>query len=143
MGPDRLPGRHADRARKAVRYGRWTERLSLWLLWIRGWELVAWRQKVGRRELDLIVARGDELRVLEVKARRPGAWSGADVALSPAQRLRLQQALRSLMDVLPWPGRITFQRVSWSGWICRFHPPERWEAFNPAGTRPPIGDGDS
>ncbi len=120
------------RGRAARRWGRWCERLTLWLLWVRGWDLVAWNLRIGRFELDLLMARGKELRLLEVKARRPGAWSGADLALGRDQRLRLQLALRTYLDRVPWPGSLTFQRVSWAGWRCRFHPPERWEALGRA-----------
>ncbi len=119
----------AERGRRARRYGLWTERLTFWLLWVRGFEAVAWREKVGRAELDFILARGPELRVVEVKARGAGAWVGGDGALGPEQRLRLQRALRSWLDRHPWPGAIHFQRVSWRGWRCRFHPPERWEGL--------------
>ena len=118
-----------DRGRAARRYGRLCERGTLWLLWLRGWDLVGLNLKAGRFELDLLVTRGDELRLVEVKARAPGAWTSGDTALGYAQRLRLQTALRSWLARVPWPGRITFQRVSWAGWRCRFHPPERWEAF--------------
>jgi len=122
------PSRH-QRALRARRYGRLAERATLWLLWLRGWDLVASNLKLGRSELDLLLARGDELRILEVKARRPGAWVAADTALSYAQRLRLQGAMRHYLDRVPWPGSITFQRVSWQGWRCRFHPPERWDSL--------------
>lgn len=118
-----------DRGARARRLGRLAERATLWLLWLRGWDLVATNLTVGRRELDLLLTRGEELRVVEVKARRRGAWTAADTALSHGQRLRLQQALRSYLDRVPWPGRITFQRASWSGWRCRFHPPERWDSL--------------
>nr|WP_279341661.1 YraN family protein [Geothrix sp. SG200] len=117
------------RGEAARRLGLRAERLTLWLLWARGWDLVAWRQKLGRYELDLLLSRGPELRLLEVKARRPGAWVGADTALEPEQRLRLQQAFRAWLDRVPWPGQVTFQRVSWAGLRCRFHPPERWDAL--------------
>ena len=119
----------AVNGRRAARYGRWCERLTLWLLWLRGWDLVAWRQKVGRWELDLLMSRGAELRLVEVKARRAGAWIGGDLALTLEQRCRLQGALRQWLDRTPWPGNITFQRVSWAGWGWRFHPPERWEGL--------------
>lgn len=115
--------------RRAQRTGRRAERATLWFLWLRGWELVAWNLKLGRWELDLLMARGSELRLLEVKARRPGAWTAADTALSYEQRLRLQQTLRNYLDRVPWPGSISFQRVSWAGWRCRLHPPERWDSL--------------
>lgn len=119
----------ARRGARARRYGRLAERATLWLLWLRGWDLVAENLKLGRWELDLLLARGDELRLVEVKARRPGAWTPADTALARSQRLRLQLALRAYLDRVPWPGRISFQRASWAGWRWRFHPPEAWDSL--------------
>ncbi len=119
----------SSRGAAARRFGLWTERLTLWLLWLRGFEFVGWREQVGRWELDLVMARGPELRVVEVKARARGAWVGGDQALGSAQRLRLQRTLMHWLDRRPWPGQITFQRVSWRGWRCRFHAPERWEGL--------------
>jgi Holliday junction resolvase-like predicted endonuclease len=111
---------------RARRYGRRCEAGTLWLLWLRGWDLVAWNLKEGRYEMDLLVTRGGELRLVEVKARARGAWVGGDAALGFDQRLRLQRALRSYLGRVPWPGRLSFQRVSWRGWAWRFHPPEDW-----------------
>ena len=119
------------KGKSARTWGHRCERLTLWLVWLRGWDLVAWQLKLGRFELDLLVSRGDELRLLEVKARKPGAWVGGDTALTHEQRLRLQMALSRFLDRVPWPGAISFQRVSWAGWRCRFHPTERWEALGP------------
>jgi len=53
----------------------------------------------------------------------------ADTALGPEQGLRLRRALRTWLDRVPWPGAVSFQRVSWAGWRCRFHSPERWDAL--------------
>jgi Holliday junction resolvase-like predicted endonuclease len=126
--PMPTPARSAQ-GRRAQRYGRLCEHATLWLLWARGWDLVGRNVKAGRFELDLLMVRGGDLRAVEVKARATGAWVGADLALTFPQRLRLQTALRGYLERVPWPGRITFQRVSWSGWRCRFHPPERWDAL--------------
>ncbi len=124
-----MPTARTAQGRRARRYGRLCEQGTAWLLWLRGWDLVGLNVKCGRFELDLLVARGDELRAVEVKARAAGAWTGGDLALGFDQRLRLQTALRGYLERVPWPGRLTFQRVSWSGWRCRFHPPERWDAL--------------
>jgi len=124
--PDHASSQRGHRAR---RVGQWAERATLWLLWLRGWELVAHNQKLGRFELDLLMTRGNELRLVEVKARRRGSWSTADTALSYQQRLRLQQALQTYLDRIPWPGVVTFQRASWAGWKVRFHPQECWNAL--------------
>ena len=128
-GKDARKPSPSERGRRARRYGMLAERATLWLLWLRGWELVAWRWRAGRLEMDLLVARGKELRLVEVKARKPGAWVSADMALSLDQRHRLQTALGVWLESTPWPHRVTFQRVSWAGWRCRFHPPERWDAI--------------
>jgi putative endonuclease len=125
--------RKGRRGAWARRYGAWAERATLWLLWLRGWDLVAWRERVGRFEMDLLMCRGRDLRLIEVKARRRGAWVGADTALAGDQRLRLQMAMRAFLDQTPWPFDVTFQRVSWAGARCRFHPPERWESLGPTG----------
>ena len=119
----------SKRGKWARRYGRWAERATLWLLWLRGWDLVAWRCKAGRYEMDLLVCRGDELRLIEVKARKPGAWVNADLALTNEQRQRLQMALRIWLERVPWPSAITFQRVSWSGPRAKFHDAEKWESL--------------
>jgi Holliday junction resolvase-like predicted endonuclease len=119
----------SERGERARRLGIWAERATLWLLWLRGWDLVVWRQKVGHFEIDLLVCRGGDLRLIEVKARKRGAWSGADTALTNQQRMRLQRALRLWLERTPWPKDISFQRVSWSGLRCRFHPPENWRAI--------------
>ena len=121
--------RSSELGARARRFGHLAERGTLWLLWLRGWDLVEANLKLGRWEMDLLMTRGDELRLLEVKARRAGAWAAADTALSLGQRMRLQVALRRYLDRVPWPGRISFQRASWAGWRCRFHPPERWDAL--------------
>jgi len=123
-----MPDRHVL-GRRARASGRRAERATLWLMWLMGWDPVAENLKLGRFELDLLMTRGDELRALEVKSRRPGAWTTADTALTYEQRRRLQMALRSYLDQVPWPGRVTFQRVSFAGWRCRFHPPERWDGL--------------
>lgn len=117
------------KGRQARRYGRLAERSTLWLMWLKGWDLVAENLHLGRFELDLIMVKGRELRLLEVKARRKDAWTAADTALSYEQRRRLQMALRDYLERVPWPGDVTFQRVSWSGWKCRFHPVERWDSL--------------
>jgi len=124
--PDHSPSLRGHRARAA---GRLAERATLWLMWLRGWDIIAHNLKVGRFEMDLLLARGAELRLVEVKARRPGAWTAADTALSYAQRLRLQLALRTYLDRVPWPGNITFQRVSWAGRRVRFQALESWDAL--------------
>jgi Holliday junction resolvase-like predicted endonuclease len=121
--------RASKRGRNARRIGILAERATIWLMWLRGWDLIAWRQRMGKYEMDILLCRGGDLRLVEVKVRKPGAWVSADIALTEQQRTRLQMALRQWLDRVPWPKAITFQRVSWSGLRCKFHPPENWESL--------------
>jgi Holliday junction resolvase-like predicted endonuclease len=136
-GAEKATHKKDRRGARARRLGAWAERATLWLLWLRGWDLVEWRKRIGRFEMDLLMCRGKDLRLVEVKARRRGAWVGADTALTSDQRLRLQMAMRAFLDQIPWPFDVTFQRVSWAGVRCWFHPPERWELLGQTG----AGDG--
>jgi Holliday junction resolvase-like predicted endonuclease len=131
-GTEKTAPKKDRRGARARRLGVWAERATLWLLWLRGWDLVAWRKRIGRFEMDLLMCRGKDLRLVEVKARRRGAWVGADTTLANDQRLRLQMAMRAFLDQTPWPFQVTFQRVSWAGARCKFHPPERWESLDQA-----------
>jgi len=91
------------RGAAARRLGARAERLTLWLLWARGWDLVAWRQKLGRWELDLLVSRGPELRPLAVNARRPGARLAGDTDLQHEQAPPLQRGTRNRRRRGAWP----------------------------------------
>lgn len=75
------------------RRGDWAEELALTLLQQRGWRVLdrQWRCRWG--ELDLVLAKGDRLLLVEVKARRLGTLDGGGLdALGALKRRRLQKA---------------------------------------------------
>lgn len=65
-----------------------------------GWEVVARNWRGGGGELDLVAVREGRVRLVEVKARRPGDDAGLE-AVGPAKRRRLIQAARLFLD--EWP----------------------------------------
>lgn len=85
--------------------GRAGEEIARLFLETRGYCVVAQRFRAGRRELDLIVERGEQLVAVEVKWRRSGE---AVDAWRPAQRARAAAAVYEAMDRLvggrdrPW-----------------------------------------
>lgn len=75
------------------RQGDWAEQRALRLLLQRGWRLLdrQWRCRWG--ELDLVLAKGERLLLVEVKARRSGALDGGGLAaLRPGKLQRLERS---------------------------------------------------
>lgn len=78
----------------AERRGRRAERIaSLWLV-LKGWRIVARRQRLPMIEVDLVARRGKVLAVVEVKRRR--TIDEALAALHPQAAERLQRAAAQL-----------------------------------------------
>lgn len=93
------------RSRRQQR-GDWAERYALVLLQRRGWRLLdrQWRCRWG--ELDLVVAKGRRLLLVEVKARSGlGRDGGGTAALGASKRRRLQDAWACWLAAHPsWDG---------------------------------------
>ncbi len=80
----------SEQRRKAYRFGRLAEGLSVWRLRLSGWRILARRFKAPGGEADIIARRGHMLAVIEVKARKD-----TDIALeavTPRQRRRIERA---------------------------------------------------
>ncbi len=80
--------------RAAEARGRQGEALAAWWLRLRGWRIVARRQRVAAGEVDLVARRGGTLAFIEVK------WRGnaADLATSvDAWRLRRVAAAAAML----------------------------------------------
>jgi putative endonuclease len=76
---------------RAERRGHGAERLSIWLLRLKGYRILARRFRVPSGEIDLIARRGRVLVAVEVKARP--AFDTAAEAISARQRRRIVRAL--------------------------------------------------
>ncbi len=83
----------------AVRGARGEAIAALWLE-ARGYTIVARNLRRGRREIDLVAARGATLVAVEVKWRQAGDARAAG-AWSPAQRRRQAEAVLLLLADLP------------------------------------------
>ncbi len=87
---------------EAERQGRRGETLAAWYLWLKGWRVLARRQKIGVGEVDLIARKGRTVAFIEVK------WRSSDAALNlaiDARRLRrVARAAEALAPRFAKPG---------------------------------------
>ncbi len=84
----------AKRGSAARRAGRRGEVLAaLWLM-AKGYRILGFRLATPQGEIDLLVAKGDVLAAVEVKAR--ASLEAALEAVTPTQRQRLRRALANL-----------------------------------------------
>lgn len=90
----------AERRRTTYTRGRIAEAVALVVLLAKGYRLVAWRYAAAGGEIDLIVARGDTVVFVEVKAR--GMMDDALTAISAAKRRRFARAARAWLARHPW-----------------------------------------
>jgi putative endonuclease len=81
--------------RRAERRGHRAERLSIWLLRLKGHRILARRFRVPSGEIDLIARRGRVLVAVEVKAR--AAFDTAADSISAHQRRRIVRALEHFL----------------------------------------------
>jgi putative endonuclease len=82
--------------RPPARTGRVAERVAADYYAARGFELLATNARLGPLEADLVVARGDLVALVEVRARRPGALVGAFASIGAIKRRRLQRTAAAL-----------------------------------------------
>lgn len=99
--PDRAASRARENDTKAAEATRRRRRAQSWglaaetwaALWLRlkGYRILARRERTPAGEIDLVVRRGDTLVAVEVKARP--SMEAAVAAVSTRQRLRIARAL--------------------------------------------------
>lgn len=95
------------------RRGDWAEQRALRLLRQRGWRLLdrQWRCPWG--ELDLVLAKGERLLLVEVKARRTPGRDGAGVAALGLQKLqRLERSWNCWLAAHPERERCAVEMVA-------------------------------
>ena len=84
------------------RRGACGEAIAALFLESRGYVVLARNLRAGRREIDLVVERGETLVAVEVKWRRAGSLgAGAVEAWRPAQRSRTALAILLSRDAFP------------------------------------------
>lgn len=82
--------RWRDERRQRDRKARWAERYAALALLLRGYRILAIREKTPLGEIDLIAVRGRRLAFVEVKLRP--TVEAAESAISAAQRARVRRA---------------------------------------------------
>lgn len=120
--------------RKALRRGRWAERLAACWLLAKGYRIVARNQRTPFGEVDLIVRRGGVLALVEVKARV--SREAALVALRPMQQQRIARAGAWYIAARP-PLQgldIRCDLVIVPGWRRPAHLPDAWRRGDDLGT---------
>ncbi len=72
---------------KAERWGRSAEALACWSLRLKGYAILARRQRTPVGEIDIVARRGSVLAIVEVKARRSSEDAHLGIGGAPAARL--------------------------------------------------------
>lgn len=70
----------------------WAERLARELLEARGWTTLDANARTRGGELDLVMADGDAVVIVEVRQRRSTAQGGAALSLDPRKQARVRRA---------------------------------------------------
>lgn len=82
--------RWRDKRRARQRHGRYAEWMAALALRLRGYRILAAREKTPLGEIDLIAVRGRRLAFVEVKQR--ATLEAAEAAINGTQRARIRRA---------------------------------------------------
>ncbi len=88
-----------QRRHRAVRTGRWAERLCVFVLRLKGYRVIARDLRTPAGEVDIVARRGRSVAFVEVKAR--ATMDIAANALRPKQRERIARAAGYILAKLP------------------------------------------
>jgi putative endonuclease len=87
-----------------MEFGVRGERIAAGYLERRGWRILEKNIRVGQGELDIIAMDGDELVVVEVRARRVGKLLPAAMSVGPRKFRRLIKAARKYVQKISFDG---------------------------------------
>lgn len=77
--------------------GRWGEARARAFLERRGWRVLAGNYRFGRREVDLVVARGDVVAFVEVKTRSGRGFGTPEEAITWSKRREIEAVARHFL----------------------------------------------
>jgi putative endonuclease len=80
---------------RAEQQGRRGETMAAWWLRLKGWRILAVRQRVGPGEVDIVARRGRTVAFVEVKWRR--SVEALDLAIDERRLRRVARAAEALM----------------------------------------------
>lgn len=106
--------------------GRWAEAGAVWLLRLKGFEILQRRFKSTVGEIDIVARRGDLLVFVEVKLRPASAR--ALEAVGARQRLRIGRAAEHYLKRRPDLAALAcrFDVVACVPWRVPLHLPDAW-----------------
>ena len=121
LGPASSQERWRDERRRRDRSARWAERFAALVLVLRGYRILAIREKTPAGEIDLIAVRGRRLAFVEVK-QRPDL-EAAEAAITATQRRRVRRAANL------WLARHTRYQAHEMGFDVMFVIRRRWPRY--------------
>ena len=118
--------RRAMARQRAFRLGRRAERLCVWYLRLRGYRILARRERTPVGEIDIVARRGRVLAMVEVKAR--SSLDEAAAAISPRQRARIARAAAHFLATRPLAAGTTvrYDAMLVAPWRLPVHLPNAW-----------------
>jgi putative endonuclease len=87
-----------------LEFGSAGENIAAEYLKRKGWKIIARNVRVGRGELDVVAADGDELVFVEVRTRRIGYLSPAETTVGPVKIKRIIKTARMYVDRINFSG---------------------------------------
>lgn len=93
--------------KKAHGLGLLAERLAVWLLRLKGYQILARRYCIKEGEIDIVARRGDTVAFVEVKVRP--TLDEAKEAIGAVKRRRISRAARAWLASNPWSAPLTWR----------------------------------
>ncbi len=76
--------------KKTYQFGIWAEKITIIFLFLKGYQILAWRHKTYFGEIDIIAKKGRTIVIIEVKARK--SQRSVEEVLKPKQITRIKKA---------------------------------------------------
>lgn len=117
----------AYKKRGTYQDGLWAEALSVWILRLKGYRILAQRYKTPVGEIDIVARRGRVVAFVEVKYRR--RVSAALESLTPSMQGRIIAAARHFIAAYPDYNdyALRFDLMAVSGFLSFRHLDNAWQ----------------
>lgn len=85
--------------KRTYQFGIWAEKVAIFLLILKGYQILKWRHKTRFGEIDILAKKSDVIVAIEVKARK--SKSLIEEVLHPHQINRIQKAAQFFISQNP------------------------------------------
>lgn len=89
------PSRLNNKKRRAHDFGLRAEKIAAWYLRAKGYRILAERYRNHYGEIDLIVARGNYVVAVEVKARKN--FAECEISVPPIKQMKIARAMEGVL----------------------------------------------